>query len=100
MSDALTGVMKLVGGPLANDPRRRSRMVIGGYVGTAVTTGAIGPATAVWQVGVLRALAWASRGLRGPAKDSLLASLVTPRAYGRAYGLERAGDNLGAEASP
>ncbi|MFC5914780.1 MFS transporter [Streptomyces pulveraceus] len=75
-------------------------MATGGYVGTAVTPGAIGLATAVWPVGVLRAMAWASRGLRSPARDSLLASLVTPRAYGRAYGLERAGDNLGAVAGP
>ncbi|MEW1551846.1 MFS transporter [Streptomyces tsukubensis] len=100
VSDALTGLMKLVGGPLANDPRRRGRMATGGYLGTAMATGAIGLATTVWQVGVLRAVAWASRGLRGPAKDSLLASLVPPRAYGRAYGLERAGDNLGAVAGP
>ncbi|MFI5758228.1 MFS transporter [Streptomyces sp. NPDC051569] len=100
ISDALTGVTKLIGGPLANDPRRRRRMASGGYLGTAIATGAIGFATAVWQVGVLRALAWASRGLRSPAKDTLLASLVPPRAYGRAYGLERAGDNLGAVAGP
>ncbi|MFF1417142.1 MFS transporter [Streptomyces sp. NPDC058280] len=100
ISDALTGVAKLVGGPLANDPRRRGRMASGGYLGTALATGAIGFATAVWQVGVLRAVAWSSRGLRSPAKDTLLASLVPPRAYGRAYGLERAGDNLGAVAGP
>ncbi|MEV4996937.1 MFS transporter [Streptomyces niveus] len=100
ISDALTGVMKLVGGPLANDPRRRRGIASGGYLGTALATGAIGLATAVWQVGVLRALAWASRGLRGPSKDSLLASLAPPRAFGRAYGLERAGDNLGAVAGP
>ncbi|MGW1149043.1 MFS transporter [Streptomyces sp. NPDC002454] len=100
VSDALTGVLKLVGGPLANDPRRRRRLATGGYLGTAVATGAIGLATTVWQVGVLRALAWSARGLRGPAKDSLLASLAPPRAFGRAYGLERAGDNLGAVVGP
>ncbi|MFG2409432.1 MFS transporter [Streptomyces brevispora] len=100
VSDALTGVMKLVGGPLANDPRRRRRMVTGGYLGTAIATAAIGLATAVWQVGVLRAVAWSSRGLRSPAKDTLLASLVPRQAFGRAYGLERAGDNLGAVVGP
>ncbi|WP_209269233.1 hypothetical protein [Streptomyces sp. 4R-3d] len=36
----------------------------------------------MWQVGVLRTLAWASRGLRGSSKDSLLASLAPPRAFG------------------
>lgn len=100
ISDALTGVMKLVGGPLANDPQRRGRLASGGYLGTALATGAIGLATTVWQAGVLRALAWTSRGLRSPARDSLLASLAPRQAYGRAFGLERAGDNLGAVVGP
>ena len=66
----------------------------------SVATGAIGLATAVWQVGVLRAAAWASRGVRSPARDALLASLAPEHAYGRAYGVERAGDNLGAVVGP
>ena len=100
ISDALMGVMKLVGGPFANDPERRRGLAVGGYLGTALATGAIGFAATIWQAGVLRALAWMSRGLRSPARDSLLASLAPPTAYGRAYGLERAGDNLGAVAGP
>ena len=83
-------VTKLAGGALADDPRRRARVASGGYLGTAVATAAIGLATAVWQVGVLRAIAWAS----------LLASLARKGAYGRAFGVERAGDNLGAVAGP
>lgn len=100
VSDALTGVLKLAGGPLANDPSRRLRMAGGGYVVTAVATGAIGLAATVWQAGAARAAAWAARGIRTPARDSLLASLAPEGAYGRAYGLERAGDNLGAVAGP
>lgn len=99
-ADALTGVTKLAGGPLSDDPHRRARIASGGYLGTALATGAIGLATAVWQVGVLRAIAWASRGLRSPARDALLASLAREGAYGRAFGVERAGDNLGAVAGP
>lgn len=100
ISDALTGVMKLVAGPVANDPHRRGRMASGGYLGTAVATGAIGASMTVWQVGALRAIAWVSRGVRAPARDALLASLSPPAAHGRAFGLERAGDNLGAVAGP
>jgi MFS family permease len=100
ISDALVGIAKLIGGPLANDPRARGRIASGGYLGTAVATGAIGLAGTVWQAGVLRALAWSSRGLRSPARDSLLASLAPKEAFGRAFGLERAGDNLGAVAGP
>lgn len=99
-SDALVGLAKLAGGPLSNDPRRRARLASGGYVGTALATAAIGFATAVWQVAVLRAAAWVSRGLRSPARDTLLTSLTPPAAYGRAFGVERAGDNAGAIAGP
>lgn len=100
ISDALIGVMKLIAGPLANDPQRRARAASGGYLGTAVATGAIGAAVTVWQVGALRAVAWLFRGLRSPARDALLASLSPSSAQGRAFGLERAGDNLGAVAGP
>jgi MFS family permease len=49
---------------------------------------------------VLRAGAWAARGLRVPARNALLADIVPPAVYGRAYGFERAMDNLGAIAGP
>lgn len=100
VSDALTGVAKLVAGPLANDERRRLRMATGGYLVTAAATGAVGLAAAVWQAGLLRATAWLARGVRSPARDAMLASLAPREAYGRAFGLERAGDNLGAVAGP
>jgi MFS family permease len=100
ISDALIGVMKLVGGPLANDPNRRGQTASGGYLGTALATGAIGAAMTVWQAGMLRATAWLSRGLRSPARDALLASLSPASARGRAFGFERAGDNLGAVMGP
>ncbi len=99
-SDALIGLSKLAGGPLANDPAVRGRLARGGYLGTAVLGGAIGFATAVWQVALLRAGSWMARGLRSPSRDALLASLAPISAHGRAYGLERAGDNLGALVGP
>lgn len=100
VSDALVGVSKLAGGPLSNDQARRARLASSGYLGTAVATAAIGLCTAVWQVGILRALAWASRGVRSPARDSLLISITPAGAYGRASGVERAGDNAGAIIGP
>jgi MFS family permease len=100
LSDALLGIAKLLSGPLANQPTRRVRLARGGYLLTAVFTAAIGLATTVWQAGVLRAAAWIARGARTPARDTMLASLAPPDAYGRAFGVERAGDNLGAVVGP
>jgi MFS family permease len=43
---------------------------------------------------------WVARGLRVPSRNALLADVVPPTAYGRAYGFERAMDNLGAIGGP
>jgi len=100
VADALAGIMRFAGGALADDPPRRRAAAVGGYTATAVLSAAVGAATSVWQVGVLRAGAWAARGLRVPARNALLADVVPASAYGRAYGFERAMDNLGAVAGP
>jgi MFS family permease len=100
VSDGMLGVATLVGGALANDDRRRLPIARGGYVAMAAATGAIAATVALWQVALLRATAWSARGLRSPARDAMLTSLAPPDAYGRAFGIERAGDNLGAVAGP
>jgi MFS family permease len=100
LADGLAGLMKLLGGALADDPQKRRAAAVGGYTTTAVLTGLVGAATAVWQVGVLRAAGWAARGLRVPARNALLADAVAQETYGRAYGFERAMDNLGAIGGP
>ena len=100
ISDGLGGVTRLGGGALSDDPSRRRRVAVGGYASTAVLASLTGGAVAVWQVGILRAGAWASRGLRVPARNALLADMVPAEWYGRAYGFERAMDNLGAIGGP
>lgn len=100
VADALVGLSKLAGGPLSNDPAQRSKVAASGYLLTAVATALIGVCTAVWQVAGFRALAWAARGLRSPSRDTLLVSITPRKAYGRAAGIERAGDNAGAVVGP
>jgi MFS family permease len=100
ISDAGAGVARLAGGALADDPARRRPIAAGGYATTAVLSAAIAAATAPWQVGTLRFGAWVARGIRGPARNALLADAVAPEAYGRAYGFERSMDNLGAIVGP
>lgn len=100
VSDALAGAARFGGGVLADDPGRRRKVAVGGYATTAVLGAATAGATAVWQVGVLRAAAWTARGLRVPARNALLADIVPAKAYGRAYGFERMMDNLGAIFGP
>lgn len=99
-SDAPIGVAKLAGGPLADDPAWRARLARGGYLSTALLGGAIGITTAVAGRAITRWILVRPRiPLSGPRRA---AGHARPPAtgYGRAYGLERAGDNLGALAGP
>ena len=100
VSDGAAGLARLAGGALADDPGRRRSTAVGGYASTAVLAAATGGATAAWQVGLLRTGAWAARGLRVPARNALLADVVSPARYGAAYGFERMMDNLGAIGGP
>jgi len=100
VADGLAGAARFGGGALADDPQRRRAIAVGGYGTTAILSGLLGVATSVWQVAILRSAAWAARGLRVPARNALLADVVAPAAYGRAYGFERAMDNLGAIIGP
>jgi MFS family permease len=100
VSGGLAGTGRFVGGALADDPRRRRAVAVGGYSATAVLSALIGATTSAVQAGVLRGAAWAARGLRVPARNALLADVVPAHAYGRAYGFERAMDNLGAIVGP
>jgi MFS family permease len=100
IADGLAGAARLAGGALADDPVRRRSVAVGGYTTTAILSSLIGAASAAWQVGVLRAGAWTARGLRVPSRNALLADVVPSTVYGRAYGFERAMDNLGAIGGP
>ena len=100
VADGLGGVSRLAGGAIADDPGRRRKTAIGGYTVTAVLTAAIGVTVAVWQAGALRVAAWVARGLRAPSRSALLAEAVSEGTYGRAFGYERAMDNLGAIGGP
>lgn len=100
ISDGGAGLARFFGGALADDPNRRRNAAVGGYAATAVLTAATGSATAVWQVGLLRAGGWVARGLRVPSRNALLADVVAPARYGAAYGFERMMDNLGAIGGP
>jgi MFS family permease len=100
VADGLAGAAKLAGGALADDPSRRRAVAVGGYATTAVLSSLTGVATSAWQVAAMRTGAWVARGLRVPARNALLADVVPAGAYGRAYGFERAMDNVGAIVGP
>jgi len=100
LADFLVSLSKLGGGVLGHHVRHKKPWAALGYVITSACTSAIGLTQTLWAMVTLRTIAWAGRGYRSPLRDYLLADAVEKTHYGRAYGLERAGDMLGAVVGP
>jgi MFS family permease len=100
VADFLVSLSKLAGGVLGHVVRRKQPIVAAGYLIPAAASGALGFVTSVTGLVTLRSAAWIARGYRGPLRDALLSDAVEPTHYGRAFGLERTGDMLGAVIGP
>jgi MFS family permease len=99
-ADGLSAVAKLWGGAMADRVSRRKPLASIGYLVTAAGIAAIGLCAHWWQVLLCRAVAWLGRGSRTAPRDVLVAESAPPEAQGKAFGLERAGDALGAVIGP
>ncbi len=100
VSDGLSSFAKMASGYYTDRLERRKPIAIAGYLVTALGTAALGLATSAWHVLFARAGAWFGRGVRTPVRKALLAGSVDRAAYGRAFGLERMMDTLGAIIGP
>jgi MFS family permease len=100
VSDGLSSFAKMASGFYTDKLRRRKPIAVGGYLVTAICTAGFSLATNAWHVLIARAGAWFGRGIRTPVRKALLAAAVQPEAYGRAFGLERMMDTLGAIIGP
>src|SRR5690349_17958209 len=99
-ADGLSSFSKLAAGHYTDRLKHRKPLVECGYMLTTLATGALALATSSWHVLVARTTAWLGRGIRTPGRKALLASGVSPDAYGRAFGFERMMDTLGAIVAP
>ncbi len=100
VADGLSSFAKLAAGHYTDRLSKRKPLAVFGYAFTAIATASFGIATHAIHVLVGRSAAWLGRGVRSPAKKALLAADVPAGAYGRAFGLERLMDTLGAILGP
>lgn len=99
-ADAASSFVKVWAGHLSDRLPRRKPLAVAGYAITAVTTAALALA-AVWPVlALLRVAAWVGKGLRGPPRNAMLAASVDAKDRGKAFGVHRAGDTVGAILGP
>lgn len=100
LSDGLASFTKLAAGWYSDRLSRRKPLVVAGYLVTAGAIGAMG-LILLWPVLLLlRVVAWIGKGIRGPARNALLAESVPSEHRGKAFGLHRAGDTVGAILGP
>jgi MFS family permease len=100
IADGLSSFTKLAAGYYTDRLRRRKPLAVFGYAFTAFSTASFAFATHAYHVLFGRVAAWLGRGVRSPAKKTLLAAEVPPNAYGRAFGFERLMDTVGAIVGP
>jgi MFS family permease len=100
VSDAASSFVKLGAGWHSDRIGERRGIVTLGYflTGTAL---ALFAAAVSWPLILFgRVISWFGRGIRGPLRDAMLAESVDPDVRGKAFGLHRAGDTIGAIIGP
>jgi MFS family permease len=98
-SDFAASAAKLWAAHYSDRIGRRKPVLIAGYALTAAK-GVMALAFSWPVVLAIRVVAWVGRGMRGPVRDALLADSVAPQYTGRAFGLHRAADTVGAVLGP
>ncbi len=99
-ADAAAALVKLVSGRLADRPARRGSLIVAGYFIAAAVRPIIAVTAAAWQVIGLRVVDRLGKGLRSPPRDALIADVTPAPLVGRAFGLQRGLDHVGAVIGP
>jgi MFS family permease len=99
-ADLTSALVKYRAGRLADEPRRRGALVIIGYAVAVLVRPVISLAGAAWEVIGLRVTDRVGKGIRSPARDAMIADVTPAELHGRAFGLQRGLDHIGAILGP
>lgn len=100
VAEAVSSLVKLAAGVLADRTQRLRRWVIGGYTLAGLARPLLGLAGSWPVVMVLRFGDRLGKGLRSAPRDALINASVVPQQRGLAFGFHRALDNVGAVIGP
>src|SRR5512138_755440 len=98
-ADTVAAATKVLAGRISDRGPRRL-LVVGGYALPACARAAIAAALAPWHVLSARVVDRFGKGIRSGPRDALLADSAPPGEAGRAFGLQRSMDHLGAALGP
>jgi len=100
LAEGTASLLKVVGGRLSDRLGVRKPFLVVGYGLPALVRPLLALAMQPWQVLGFRLLDRTGKGLRTAPRDALIAEVSREADYGKAYGLHRALDTLGAAAGP
>ena len=100
IAESVASFAKLFSGYLADHIPRRKPLVVSGYFVANAVKPLLALATAWWHILGIRFADRFSKGIRGTARDVMVAESVDKSRIGSAYGLIQAMDSAGAIAGP
>ena len=99
-SDGISSFTKLFSGYYSDLLHKRREIATFGYVLNAIFPLFAALASSWVFVLLGKMIAWLGKGLRGPARDAILADSIKQEDLGKAFGFHRAADTLGAVLGP
>lgn len=100
IAESTASVLKTFSGYLSDRLGRRRLFILLGYSFSALAKPLLALAQVGWHVLVVRFADRFGKGIRTAPRDALIADSTAADAYGRAFGLHRALDTLGATLGP
>jgi len=100
VAESVASFAKLFSGYLSDHVSRRKPLVVGGYVVANAVKPLLAMVSSWWQILGIRFADRFAKGVRGTARDVMVADSVDKANIGSAYGLIQAMDSAGAIAGP
>ena len=100
VAESVASFAKLLSGYLADRVSRRKPIVVSGYIVANAVKPLLALVSSWWQILGIRFADRFAKGIRGTARDVMVAESVDPSRIGSAYGLIQAMDSAGAIAGP
>ena len=100
VAESVASFAKLFSGYLSDHAPRRKPLVVGGYVVANAVKPLLALVSSWWQILGIRFFDRFAKGIRGTARDVMVAESVRDGSLGSVYGLIQAMDSAGAIAGP
>lgn len=99
-AETTAAILKLASGWWSDRVGKRKPLVVAGYTLASAVRPLVALARGAGEVLIIRVIDRVGKGIRSSPRDALLADSVPSEQRGRAFGLHRTGDHLGAVVGP